>query len=730
MLPYSRPLPSALPAFAANHDAPAEATNTALRRLFLAIECAPDHDLLTLLKDAIAAGANLSMRDGLGRDVISFAVLKDRPHAVGVLLALGASMPSIPPDGVDLLMQASKLDLESCCQVLVDRAGMDIDAVDAQGRSALHHAVHADSVAAVRFLLYAGCNPNLGTRKMSAASLREALGMHPVDEGRKVTPMMIAAARGDRRMIDMLLDMGADPNRGDLPPLHFAAAQHDAGMIAHLLGHGATIADSIDWATNTALLTAITHHAPVPCLRLLVQDYPFNTDDARDPDQVLQHAIRRGNVDAVALFIAHGAEPGEHPANSEPSVWQLAIDCHTGNLALTLNLLDQLASQRAQQWVTDARDIDCALRAFDCIVRAAGDPAAVASSGLFPSLVYDLQQRLQADPAGTDWSGRQQSALHAAWHYLAMLNQQQKPVAVLPTDPRDASVLAIPERHQASAALTTQRVWLQEAATLLVATSEDASRQLLTLAFFRRMTDDCPDHVRFDRHIVSQLSEFSSLPNSIIDLIAQAWYDAARDATGWYGDQIDLALSDGLVLQRALLGVARRTDSTVAAAGHPATAAWVADLGNSANERLALRGFANDPVRWLMKQEQRHNLRPVDKETLATSLCCELGLPPETSDMIAEAWEDIIQQLAIGLHGHTPQHWWRAAAKALSPTIANALVVGTSDWLPASVRTTAEIWCVQQTGPLPGHVSVPVPTPATQARSVDGEPPTKKARHQ
>lgn len=730
MLPYSRPVPSALPAFAANHDAPAEATNAALRRLFLAIECAPDHDLLTLLKDAIAAGANLSMRDGLGRDVISFAVLKDRPHAVGVLLALGASMPSIPPDGVDLLMQASKLDLESCCQVLVDRAGMDVDAVDAQGRSALHHAVRADSVAAVRFLLYAGCNPNLGTRQMSAASLREAFGMHPVDEGRKVTPMMIAAARGDRRMIDMLLDMGADPNRGDWPPLHFAAAQHDASMIAHLLGHGATIADSVDWATNSALLTAITNDAPVACLSLLAKDYPFNTDDARDPDQVLQHAIRRGNVDAVALFIAHGAEPGDHPANTEPSVWQLAIDCHAGNLALTLDLLDQLASQRAQRWVARKPDIDDALRVFDGIVRAAGDPASVASNGIFPSLVHDLQQRLQADPAGTDWSGMRQSALHAAWHYLTMINQQQRPDAVPATDTRGASVLAAPSQDRTNAALTAQRLWLQEAATLLVATSQDAMRQLLALPFFRQMTDHCPDHVRLDRHIVSQLSEVSSLPNSIIGLVAQVWYDAARDAAGWYGDQIDLALSCGLALQRALLSVTRRTESSIAEARYPATAAWVADLGNSANEKLALRGFASDPVRWLMKQEQRHNLRPVDKETLAIALTCALGLPPETSEVIADAWEDIIRQLAIGLHGHTPQDWWRAAAKALSPTIANALVVGTSDWLPASVRTTAEIWCVQQTGPLPGHVSVPVPTTATQARSVDGEPPSKKARHQ
>ncbi len=730
MLPYSRPIHSALPAFAANHDAPPEATNAALRRLFLAIECAPDHDLLTLLKDAIAAGANLSMRDGLGRDVISFAVLKDRPYAVSVLLALGASLPSVPPDGIDLLMEASKRDLESCCQVLVDRAGMDVDAVDAQGRSALHHAVHADSVAAVRFLLYAGCNPNLGTRHMSAASLREAFGMHPVDEGRKVTPMMIAAARGDRRMIDMLLDMGADPNRGDLPPLHFAAAQHDASMIAHLLDHGATIADSVDWATNTALLTAITHDAPVACLRLLAKDYPFNTDDARDPDQVLQHAIRRGNVDAVALFIAHGAEPGDHPANTEPSVWQLAIDCHTDNRALMLDLLDQLASQRAQRWVAGKPDIDDALRVFDGIVRAAGDPASVASNGIFPSLVHDLQQRLQADPAGTDWSGRRPSALHAAWQYLTMLNQQQRPDAVPATDTRGASVLAAPSQDRTNAALTAQRLWLQEAATLLVATSQDAMRQLLTLPFFRQMTDHCPDHVRLDRHIASQLSEVSSLPNSIIDLIAQAWYDAARDATGWYGDQIDLALSDGLVLQRALLGVARRADSSVAEARHPATAAWLADLRKSADDRLVLRAFASDPLRWLMKQEQRHNLRPVDKETLATRLCCELGLPPETSDMITDAWADIIQQLAIGLHGHTPQHWWRAAAKALSPTIANALVVGTSDWLPASVSTTAEIWCVQQTGPLPGHVSVPVPTTATQVRSVDGEPPTKKARHQ
>jgi ankyrin repeat protein len=730
MHPFSRQPLSSSPTSVTNHDSPTDAVDAATRRLFLAIECAPTHDLLPLLKDAMASGAMLSKRDGLDRDVITFAVLKNRPDAIGLLLALGACMPEVPADGIDLLMRASTLDFASCCRVLIDTGGMDVDAVDAEGRSALHHAAQAGAMSAVRVLLNAGGDPDLGSRQMSAESLGEAFSMNSLGQGFEVVPLMLAAARADRSMISLMLEMGADPNKGDFPALHIAATQHDASMIAHLLDHGATIADSVDWATNSALLTAITTDAPLACLRLLARDYPFNTDDARDPDQVLQHAIHRGRVDAIALFLEHGAQPGDHTVGGEPSLWQLAVDCHTGNLTMQLALLDQLASQRADRWNASKPDVDRALFAFGCLASTAGDLASTASSGFFPSLVQALQPQLLATRGSQLLSRERQSVLHAAWHFLDMLNKLNERGASPLSVTYEPSVMLVPAPQGANNGLKVQTEWLREAATLLVTTSEDATRQLLMLPFFRQMANDCPDDVRLDRYIQSQLSDVSSLPDSFIHLISEAWFAAARDAVQWHGDRIDLTQSENLTWQRALMIVAYRTDSAIAAAQHPAIAAWTAGLHALATARLTLAEFAEDPVRWLMRKEQRHNLRPVDPANLTITLCCELGLPPDTSGQLADAWTDVIAKLATGDYGHLPSAWWRAAAQMLSPTIASMFVSPTLVPLPGAVRTAAEIWCVQQTGPLPGRVSVPIPTSSVKNGSINGEPPYKKARHE
>ena len=77
----------------------------AQRALCAAISYAPAGDLLTLARDALAAGASLTERDVHGKDVLSLAVHDDRPHAIGTLLALGADLPEVPAHGIDLLIE-------------------------------------------------------------------------------------------------------------------------------------------------------------------------------------------------------------------------------------------------------------------------------------------------------------------------------------------------------------------------------------------------------------------------------------------------------------------------------------------------------------------------------------------------------------------------------------------------------------------------------------------------
>ncbi len=78
-----------------------------------------------------------------------------------------------------------------CCAGLANAlAG---EAIEADGTTALHRAIYAGDVAAVRQLVAAGADPR-------AANLFGA------------TPMMLAASRGEAAVIRVLLDAGVNPD--------------------------------------------------------------------------------------------------------------------------------------------------------------------------------------------------------------------------------------------------------------------------------------------------------------------------------------------------------------------------------------------------------------------------------------------------------------------------------------------------------------------------------------
>ena len=302
MRPYQRIHPAPLPT-------PQPGAVAAQHALFAAIIHAHKHELLPLLKDALAAGASLQARDGSGCDVFELAVHHDRPNAIGTLLALGTSLPYVTDDGIDLLMRAAMLDHHDCCDELINSAGLDIFARDKQGRSALFHAVQERSTASLKVLLRAGADPNQSTDRLQSNVLTRLFGHDHQLDGLKVTPLMVATVIGDGVLVDLLIENGALPDDGDFPPLHIAAKLHDHDMIERLLRHRAEVAGSLDAETNCPLHTALVSDAPLRCLRLLAAHYPFAEDDLNDKHRPLLCAIKHNKPDAVALFLSLGAQP-------------------------------------------------------------------------------------------------------------------------------------------------------------------------------------------------------------------------------------------------------------------------------------------------------------------------------------------------------------------------------------------------------------------------------------
>lgn len=101
--------------------------------------------------------------------------------------------------------------------------GFDANAIDARGQTALHLALRDESPRVVEALL---AQPGLRIDAVNAN-----------DE----TPLMLAALRGNRAVVETLMARGARINRPGWTPLHYAASGPDPRIVGLLLDRGADI---------------------------------------------------------------------------------------------------------------------------------------------------------------------------------------------------------------------------------------------------------------------------------------------------------------------------------------------------------------------------------------------------------------------------------------------------------------------------------------------------------
>ena len=148
--------------------------------------------------------------------------------------AAGSPAPADPR----LADAAQRREIETV-RALLDQ-GVDVDAPQADGATALAWAVHWDDLATADLLLGAGAD-------VDAAN----------DLG--VTPLMLAGLNGSAPMVDLLLRAGADPNAARPAggtALMMAARSGDATVLRRLIAAGADI-DAATKSGHTALMWAV-----------------------------------------------------------------------------------------------------------------------------------------------------------------------------------------------------------------------------------------------------------------------------------------------------------------------------------------------------------------------------------------------------------------------------------------------------------------------------------------
>ena len=255
---------------------------------------------------------------------------------VGLLL----SIASLGAAGSDLqLVEAMKARDATAVRALLAQ-GVEVDAPQGDGATALHWAAYWDEAASVDLLLRAGANVNAAN-----------------DYG--VTPLSLACLNGSAAMVEKLLTAGADPNALDssgVSPVMTAARVGSVAVVETLLAHGADIHARESTRGQTALMWAVAEKHPDVVRVLLERGADVN---ARSRERVgqpncggcssgrtvekeggftpLLFAARAGDVESVRLLLGAGANVNEV---SEDGLSPLLVATVRGHVVLAELLLE------------------------------------------------------------------------------------------------------------------------------------------------------------------------------------------------------------------------------------------------------------------------------------------------------------------------------------------------------------------------------------------------------
>ena len=245
------------------------------------------------------------------------------------------------------LIDAVKAGDTARVRVLLE-SGVDADAAQLDGSSALLWASHRDDVETVRLLIEAGADASAGN-----------------DLG--ATPLWAASENGSTAVLRMLLDAGADPNRELLSgetPVMVAARAGSAEVVRQLAAAGADL-DRQGSRGQTALMWAAAQRHPEVVQALLdggadlsirsdvwtqVMAVPphskpeYNREIPHGGNTALLFAVRAGDLPSATVLVAAGADVDDADAWG---VSATVLAAHGGHRELLDFLLDNGADPNA-----------------------------------------------------------------------------------------------------------------------------------------------------------------------------------------------------------------------------------------------------------------------------------------------------------------------------------------------------------------------------------------------
>ena len=162
------------------------------------------------MKLLVARGAKVNGQSAKGFTPLFFSLKSHVAEAPVALLELGADPDYVAPDGTSVVQLAMyQKDYEFAAQMIA--RGANLTAFDRNGNQLLHAAVLANQPQLVQVLLAKGADPNALTGP-SSVKMRFEVNFKTGDYQVPPTPpLLLAAQSGDARVMQLLVDGGAQP---------------------------------------------------------------------------------------------------------------------------------------------------------------------------------------------------------------------------------------------------------------------------------------------------------------------------------------------------------------------------------------------------------------------------------------------------------------------------------------------------------------------------------------
>jgi ankyrin repeat protein len=192
------------------------------------------------------------------------------------------------------LVEAVKRGSDPAVIRLLIEAAAPVNAIEADGATALAWAAHRDDLAAADLLLRAGADPKLANTY-------------------GVTPLALACVNRSAAMVGALLEAGADPNQtrwtGETA-LHSCARTGTAEAVRLLLNRGAKVNAIEERQGHTALMRAVVGKHPDVVRALLDAGADVHVR-SKGGFTALLFAAQEGDLESTRLLLAAGARVNE-----------------------------------------------------------------------------------------------------------------------------------------------------------------------------------------------------------------------------------------------------------------------------------------------------------------------------------------------------------------------------------------------------------------------------------